>query len=71
MIGIYGNGTNENIVVFSDETFEEVSKKKDVTELIRYQTGGEQSEFDEIFYGEEAEVVGVREQTCSYKRSGR
>ena len=60
LIGIYGNGTNENIVVFSDETFEEVSKKKDVTELIRYQTGGEQSEFDEIFYGEEAEVVGVK-----------
>ena len=60
LIGIYGNGTNENIVVFSDEAFEEVSKKKDVTELIRYQTGGEQSEFDGIFYGEEAEVVGVK-----------
>lgn len=60
LIGIYGSGTNENIVVFAEETFKKAAEKKNVTELIRYQTGAEKSEFDGMAYGEEAETVGVK-----------
>lgn len=61
LIGIYGNGTNENVVVFSDEVFEELEKIDNVTDLFHYQTGREGSNsvmsvFDKGFI----EAAGLR-----------
>lgn len=60
LIGIYGSGTNENLVVFSDEDFEAASEIDNVTDLILYQTENEKKESEEFFFGEEAEIAGLR-----------
>lgn len=60
LIGIYGSGTNENLVVFSDEDFEAVSKIDDLTELLRYQIETGERGSDEFYLSEEAKAAGLR-----------
>lgn len=59
LIGIYGDGTNENIVIFSDEVFDELEKQTDVTELIRYQTKYGDSKYDGMEFWD-VEAAGLR-----------